>query len=151
MESKRLLVLSAMLFAAPALADNCSGEYTYQNLSASPAQLESGAGKLIHFTGADQVTSPDSPYVGSGSCTGYIFEKDGQATSTFVCFRTTANGDTWGMAGMREPESKRGKWRQISGTGKLAKTVGSSGWFEDATADEKGGTGKWGGSCVGVN
>lgn len=151
--NKRLLVLSAMLLSAPTFADNCSGEFVnVKGGTSSPVDIS--AGKALFYAGdakSNTVTSKDTPYNGVGSCTGYVYEQDGKTFVSDVCVRTTANGDSWGTVGIFNPETKRGTWRATFGTGKFAKNMGSTGWFEVVTDDDKNTSGKWGGNCVGVN
>jgi hypothetical protein len=150
--TKGLLVLSVMLLAAPAFADNCSGEFVnVKGGTSNPVNV--GAGKALFFAGdanSNTVTSTDTPYNGTGSCTGYVYEQDGKAYISDLCVRTTSNGDSWGVVGTYNPETKRGVWRALFGTGKLAKNMGSTGWFEVVADDEKKTSGKWGGNCIGV-
>jgi predicted ThiF/HesA family dinucleotide-utilizing enzyme len=112
------------------------------------------AGKAMFFAGAaksNTITSKDTPYNGVGTCTGYVYERDGKSIESDVCVRTTADGDSWGVTStMLNPETKRGIWTATFGTGKFAKNMGSTGWYEVVTEDDKTSSGKWGGNCVGV-
>jgi hypothetical protein len=147
--NKKLLCFAALLFSAPALADNCSGGFSFQNGANAPGELS--AGKITTWTSSSTVSSDNTPYNGTGQCSGYTFVKDGKTINSDVCVRTTADGDSWGTVGTVQPGAKRGEWRATFGTGKLAKNAGSSGWYEVSSSDEKGGMGKWGGNCLGVN
>ena len=141
--------IAALAFAgSPAFADNCTGEFKNM-MAAGDALPSSGGQKVSWFTLTPDVTSPDTGYNGSGQCVGYVREMpDGKALVSNTCILATAEGDVWGFTGMQEGGSNKGKWVTTHGTGKFAKNAGSSGWYENVTADEKGSVGKWGGNCV---
>ena len=143
-----LVACLASLLASPAYADNCSGEFTFQPTGNNPA--DASAGKITTWTSASSVSSDNTPYNGSGTCSGYTYEKDGKAFNSDVCVRITSDGDSWGTAGTMPAGAKRGEWRATFGTGKFAKNAGSTGWYEIVAADDKGGKGIWGGNCLGV-
>lgn len=146
---RRIALAAALVVVAlPALADNCSGEFTFQGTGGGPADI--AAGKITHWTSSSTVSSSDTPYNGAGTCSGYTYERDGKVYGADVCVRITADGDSWGVVGRTEPGKKRGEWRALFGTGKFAKNAGSVGWFEVVSADDKGGRGVWGGNCLGV-
>ena len=152
--NKQVWFLSALLLSAPAFAaDNCSGEFVnVKGGTSNPVDIS--AGKAVFFSGDAQsntVTSKDTPYNGIGSCTGYAYEQDGKTFVSDVCVRTTANGDSWGTVGVYDPETKRGIWRATFGTGKLSKNMGSTGWYQVVSDDDKKTSGTWGGNCIGVN
>lgn len=149
--SKRLLFLSLILVAAPAFADNCSGEWSSKNGANSTMDMADGS-KVIFFSNTGDVSSKDTPYNGTGGCTGFVHDKgDGKVFVSATCVRTTAAGDAWGYMSIPDASGKRGQWRAIYGTGKLAKNSGSMGWWEVTQQDDKGAAGIWGGNCTGLN
>ena len=148
---KRVCILLALAGAAAPVyaADNCSGEFAFQPTGNSPGDVS--VGKITTWTSASSVSSDNTPYNGSGTCSGYTYEKDGKTFNSDVCVRVTSDGDSWGTVGTVPAGAKRGEWRATFGTGKFAKNAGSTGWYEIVSADEKGGKGIWGGKCLGVN
>ena len=147
--NQSMIVLAAAVIASPVLADNCSGEFAFQGTGNSTAAVS--AGKVVTWTSASTVSSTNTPYNGIGTCSGFSYEKDGKTISSDVCLRVTADGDSWGTVGTMDSTKKRGEWRATFGTGKFAKNAGSTGWYEVVSQDEKGGKGRWGGNCLGVN
>jgi len=145
---KKLLSLALACIAAPALADNCTGTYTNDDaVMDQPSDFGNGK-KITFFRGPGSVSSTDTPYNGKGSCAGYVLETDEGPVMSATCVRYTDDGDMWGYASFKRAGDKRGTWIVTQGTGKFAKNMKSAGWWEDA--DEKGSSGKWGGTCNGV-
>lgn len=138
----------ALIICAPALADNCSGEFDTHGTGGSPVDV-SGR-QAMAFTAYSLVTSGDTPYNGEGPCSGYSYERDGKTYISDICIRTTKDGDTWTVLDTYVSGDKRGYWQALSGTGKFAKNAGSTGWWEVTSGDDKGSKGKWGGNCLGV-
>jgi hypothetical protein len=147
---KRVFILLAFAVGASSVyaADNCSGGFTFQPISNSPGDVS--VGKVTTWTSATSVSSDNTPYNGSGTCSGYTYEKDGKTFNSDVCVRVTSDGDSWGTVGTVQAGAKRGEWRATFGTGKFAENAGSTGWYEIVAADDKGGKGIWGGNCLGV-
>lgn len=143
--NKTVLCLALALMAAPALGKECTGTYTNDAPKMNdPVDLGNGK-KITFFQGTGTVSSTDTPYNGKGGCAGYVLETDGGMVNSGTCVRYTEDGDMWGYTGFKRVGEKRGHWVVTQGTGKFAKNVGSSGWYEDA--DEQGSSGKWGGNC----
>jgi len=145
---KKLLCVALAIVAAPAFGKDCSGTYTNEPAKMEdPVDLGNGH-KITFFKGTGTVSSPDTPYNGKGTCTGYVAEVEGGVINSATCLRYTEDGDMWGYTAFKRLGEKRGRWAVTQGTGKFAKNVGSTGWYEDA--DDQGSTGKWGGTCNGV-
>jgi len=106
-----LSVLSAcFVISSPVIAeDNCSG-------------YSVGVGPVRVFISDDH----SSPYhLASGDCT-----TTGASTST--CTFKDKDGDQWTDAHEWSGSGIAGTWRTVSGTGKYAKAIGSSGWWKMA-------------------
>ena len=83
---KRVFVLLAFAVVASPVyaADNCSGEFTFQPTGNSPGDVSTG--KITTWTSASTVSSDNTPYNGSGTCSGYTYEKTAKrSTRTCVC------------------------------------------------------------------
>ena len=134
------------LWAASALAAECSGRFTNVNQSAESIDLGDGHTLLV-FTAKGSATSENSAHIGTGMCGGYVLTTpDGKTWVTYACARKDANGDSWSDFGGIEPGADKGTWTQSGGTG-VFKGKNSSGWWQTTVSDGTVDTGVWGGNC----
>ena len=139
------MVTSSLLVCGPVLADNCSGYYS--QVVTELQSLDLGGGhKLAMFITKSTDGSTDSPFTGTGQCTGYaLTTPDGKTRMAGVCGRKSKDGswsDTWAL----EPGADRGTGKLAGGTGAFAGKSGS-GWWQDITSENGVTVGKWGGNC----
>jgi hypothetical protein len=140
------VVSAAFSLAGQALAaDNCSGHYSQVVTTSHTFDLGNGH-KIDMFTTKTTADSLDSPYNGTGECTGYVHTlPDGTVRAVGICGRKNSEGtftDEWSF----EPGAERGVWKSAGGTGKYAK-MKSSGWWQDVVSEGGVTLGKWGGNC----
>jgi hypothetical protein len=137
---------AGILLCGAAWADNCSGTYHSVGHTADTQDFGKGV-KLTSFSALSSVAWKTGELL-TGACSGYALAMaDGKVRVVYACVRKNKEGDSYVDEGSLEPGAERGKWNITTATGALAKTIGSSGWWQGAIDDGKVSAGMWGGNC----
>jgi hypothetical protein len=136
---------TGLCLCGPALADNCSGHYSQVVTQAQSFDLGNGH-KLDMFMTKTTADSTNSPFTGTGQCTGYaLTTADGKTRAAGICGRKNKDG-SWSDAWAIEPGADRGTWKLVDTSGAYA-GKSASGWWQDVASEGGVTVGKWGGNC----
>jgi len=140
-----MVAATGLCLCGSALADNCTGHYSSVVTYAQSFDLGNGH-RLDMFMTKTTADSNNSPFTGTGQCTGYaLTTADGKTRAAGICGRKNKDG-SWSDAWTIEPGADRGNWKWVDSSGAYAgKSL--SGWFQQEASEDGVTVGKWGGNC----
>jgi hypothetical protein len=142
-------VMTALLAAPGAYADNCSGFYSSEGGLSETVEMANGI-KVTYFTAHNTTSSSDSAYNGVGGCAGYVHVlADGKGWIVGACTLVSVKGDSWSYNFYEDlAGGGKGSWKGVTGTGAFKGNDKASGTYEGMAAGGKTALGKWAGTCA---